>query len=89
MIEFNDGDYKSLGNPTAFSTEEVKKRFINALPNDTTEDLEAIKKKMNPLPSDSQLREVAKECRENGSVDFIGKGVKGDPYKYKKKTETS
>ncbi len=89
MIELNEGNYQSLGDPKLFSLEEVKRRFIEALSADTSEDLETIRTKMKPSPSESQLKEVAKECRENGLVDVTGKGVKGNAYKYKIKTETS
>lgn len=84
MIEWDGCKYKSLGDPMQLTKDEVKKRFLEALSDNTYEELEEIGKKLNPPSSDTQLREVAKELRENGAVDFEGKGVKGSPYKYKR-----
>lgn len=89
MIVWDGGKYKSLGDPAHFTAEDVKKRFLEALSKDMFEELEEIGKKMNPLPSDTLLREIAKEYREKKLVDFTGKGRKGDPYKYKKRQDTS
>ncbi len=84
MIEWDGSTYKSLGDPIQLSKAEVKKRFLETLSQDTHEELDEISKRMVPKPSDTTLREIASEYRENKLVDVIGKGVKGDPYKFKR-----
>jgi len=88
MIEWDGNKYKSLGDPIQLTKEEVKKRFLEALSENTHEELDEISKRMMPKPSDTTLREIAIEYRENKLVDFIGKGVKGDPYKFKRLVST-
>lgn len=84
LIEYVSGVYKSLGAPSVVGKDEVKTRFLNALSEETYEPLEDISKRMDPEPGKSLLSKVARECRNNKSVDYCGEGTKGKAWQYRK-----
>jgi len=91
MVEFDksNGNFTSLGDSEQFKREDVKRRFLEALSDNAHENLETIKKKIDPEPGNTLLGEIAKDCRQTKLVDFTGEGKKGKPYLYKKLSATN
>lgn len=77
--------YVNLGTPASFEKAEVKKAFLEAL-TDEYEKIEKIMERLNTKPGASSLKAIASEVRKENPpiVDWQGKGVKRDPYQYRK-----
>lgn len=85
VIEKTDDDYKCLGDSSQFERENQKHCFIETLTGDF-EELEVIRKRMKTLPGKTLAGEIAGECFAEKLVERLGKGKKGDPYKYREIT---
>lgn len=88
VIEFSEEGYRNIGSIVELKFDEVKKRILDALPeageNPITE--EEIRTKLaDPKPSKTSTKDALAELTVEEKIKRAGAGVKGDPYKYKKK----
>jgi hypothetical protein len=84
LLELREGNYAVIGTASAVAKAEVEARILEVLArNDdplTREELRELVE--DPRPSDGQMSEALTRLWARGDVKHIGKGKRGDPYRY-------
>lgn len=83
MIELVDGRYVSLGTAHDVTAQEARQAVLDTCPADPARalDIEAILERNSRLKR-ATIQEAIKTLRGTGDILRVGKGKKGDPYRY-------